>query len=338
MGLIKKSIISFVLLFSIIAMVGCGEQRVSEDTDNLNKSKVPEKSNVSEEVIQEKIISLPEKIGVAESLIMFHATDAGEPQIYTIGENADRYYYMKYTFRDGDWLSEEAEFQDECNKKNSKMIVQRVFENNDFLYLVNALILDAKKNTYELSLYRYNKKKNKLKKVEFERLSYEDKDTKTKYDVFDLQFIDDQNFVAAYNSGMFVRYNILEKKYYKYEQPLFGNFCVFDNRLYTSDMAKKKVLGFNLDSSCVDEEIQLDLQSYGYNFCTYDEEIYVGCKNGIFALNGTEAQKLIDGKVFSTYVIDEKSKVIALCRDDENFYMLFAQGNAYKLYSYAIIE
>lgn len=332
MRLIKKSVTSCVLLFSIIAMMGCGEQRVSENTENLKKS------NVSEEVIQEKIISLPEKIGVAESLIMFNATNAGEPLIYTIGENENGYYYMKYTFQDDDWISEEAEFQDECYKTNSKMIVQRVFGNNDFLYLVNAIVLDAEKNTYELSLYRYDKEKNKLKKVEFEQLSYEDKDTKTKYEVFDLQFIDDQNFVAAYNSGMFVRYNLLENKCYEFEQPLFGNFCVFNNELYTGDMAKKKVLGFNLDSSCVDEEIQLDLQSNGYNFCTYDDEVYVGCKNGIFALNGTEAQKLIDGSVFSTYAIDEKSQVVALCRNEENFYVLFAQGNAYKLYSYAIVE
>lgn len=332
MRLIKKSVTSCVLLFSIIAMVGCGEQRVSEDTEKLKKG------NVSEEVIQEKIISLPEKIGVAESLIMFNATNAGEPLIYTIGENENGYYYMKYTFQDDGWISEEAEFQDECYKTNSKMIVQRVFGNNDFLYLVNAIVLDAEKNTYELSLYRYDKGKNKLKKVEFEQLSYEDKDTKTKYEVFDLQFIDDQNFVAAYNSGMFVRYNLLENKCYEFEQPLFGNFCVFNNKLYTGDMAKKKVLGFNLDSSCVDEEIQLDLQNNGYNFCTYDDEVYVGCKNGIYALNGTEAQKLIDGSVFSTYVIDEKSQVVALCRNEENFYVLFAQGNAYKLYSYAIVE
>lgn len=153
-------------------MVGCDEQRVSEDTENLKKS------SVSEEVIQEKIISLPEKIGIAESLIMFNATNAGEPLIYTIGENENGYYYMKYTF------------QDECYKTNSKMIVQRVFGNNDFLYLVNAIVLDAEKNTYELSLYRYDKEKSKLKKVEFEQLSYVDKDTKAKYDVFDLQFID----------------------------------------------------------------------------------------------------------------------------------------------------
>lgn len=246
-------------------MVGCDEQRVSEDTENLKKS------SVSEEVIQEKIISLPEKIGIAESLIMFNATNAGEPLIYTIGENENGYYYMKYTF------------QDECYKTNSKMIVQRVFGNNDFLYLVNAIVLDAEKNTYELSLYRYDKEKNKLKKVEFEQLSYVDKDTKAKYDVFDLQFIDDQNFVVVYNSGMFVRYNLLENKCYEYEQHLFGNFCVLNNELYTGDMAKKKVLGFNLDSSCVDEEIQLDLQNNGYNFCTYDEEVYVGCKNGIFS-------------------------------------------------------
>lgn len=332
MRLIKKSIASGVLLFSIIAMVGCADTRVNEDTGILKKG------NVSEQANQEKIISLPEKIGSAESLIMFNSTNAGEPLIYTIGENENGYYYMKYTFQDGNWNSEEAEFQDECHKTNSKMIVQRVFKNNDFLYLVNAIVLDAEKNTYELSLYRYDKGKNKLNKVEFDQLSYEDKDTKTKYDVFDLQFIDDQNFIAAYNSGMFVRYNLSENKCYDYEQRLYGNFCVFDNRLYTGDMAKKRVLGYNLDLSCVDDEIQLDLQSNGYNFCVYDEEVYVGCKNGIFALNGTEAQQLIDGAGFSTYVMDEKSQVIALCRDEDNFYVLFAQGNAYKLYSYSIVE
>lgn len=332
MRLIKKNIISCVLLFCIVVMAGCGEQGVSEETEN------PQKSNVPENVSQEKIISIPEKIGINESLIMFNATNAGEPLIYTIGENENGYYYMKYTFQDGEWISEEAEFQDEYRKRNSNWIVQRVFAYKDFLYLVSALVVDAKKNTYELSLYRYDKKKNKLKKVEFEQLSYEDKDTKTKYEVFDLQFVDDQNFVAAYNSGLFVRYNLLENKRYKYEQNLSGNFCVFDNILYTGDMEKKKVIGFNLDSSCVDEEIPLDMQNNGYNFCTYDNEVYVGCKNGIFALNGTEAQKLIDGSVFSTYVIDEKSQVIALCRDKENFYVLFTQGNAYKLYSYTIAE
>ncbi len=44
------------------------------------------------------MISLPKKIGVGESLIMFHGTDEGEPLIYTIGENEEGYYYIKYTW------------------------------------------------------------------------------------------------------------------------------------------------------------------------------------------------------------------------------------------------
>ncbi len=55
-------------------------------------------------------------------------------------------------------------------------------------------------------------------------------------------------------------------------------------------------------------------------------------------MNGNEVQKMVDGKLFSTYVIDEKSQVIALCRDKKNFYMLFGQDNSYKLYSYAVDE
>ena len=114
MRLIKKSIASGVVLFSIIAMVGCADTRVNEDTGILKKG------NVSEQANQEKIISLPEKIGSEESLIMFNSTNAGEPLIYTIGENENGYYYMKYTFQDGNWNSEEAEFQDECHKMNKK--------------------------------------------------------------------------------------------------------------------------------------------------------------------------------------------------------------------------
>lgn len=61
-----------------------------------------------------------------------------------------------------------------------------------------------------------------------------------------------------------------------------GNFRVLNNSLYSGDMAKKKVLGIDLGSSYVDEEIEVDLQSNGYNFCTYEDEVYVGCENGIF--------------------------------------------------------
>lgn len=77
---IKKGIVYYVVIFSIVAMAGCGEQRTSENTDNLKKS------NTSEQVSQEKIIFLPEKIGVEESMIMFNGTDDGEARKLVDGE------------------------------------------------------------------------------------------------------------------------------------------------------------------------------------------------------------------------------------------------------------
>ncbi len=331
----RRGVIFCVMFMSLVFMAGCSE---SENAKSGNTSAPAPKESVSEQEVKEKYISMPENIGVSESLIAFNQTGDGSPLIYTIGQKGTEYYYTKYVFEDDKWLSEKAEFQDQLKKVNSEMLAQRVFMKDDFLYLVNAVILDKEKNTYELFLYRYDKDKDKLKKIKFDKLSYTDETTKAKYDMFDMQFIDDKNFAAAYNSGKLLCYNLDENTSKEYTGQIYGNFKVYDNKLFTGDLANKKITCIDLQSLNVCDEIEIDLQESGYNFCTYGDEIYVGCKNGIFALNGTEAEKLIDGTGFSTYALDDNSKVIALCRDNKNFYMLFAQGNSYKFYSYPVVE
>lgn len=331
---IKKSVVVVLVLASVFLTFGCQKQEESDKAVDNTQSESASK----QEELQEKVVSLPESIGTGESLITVSTTEQNEPLLYTIGQNGQTYFYKKYVFQEGKWTGEQAEFQDSCYEENGKMIVQRIFPNHNYLYLVTAVILDQEKNTYNLFLYRYDKENNKLKKINFDKLSYEDKDTKTKSELFDLHFIDDDNFVAAYTSGKVIRYNLSTKKSKEFEHLIYGNFCATDDMLYSSDMAKKNLIMLNLQSDAIDEKIAIDLGQNNYNFCTYNGEIYMACKNGIYVLDGNEAVKKVDGKVFSTYVIDENSAVLALSRDKDNFYVLFTQGNSYKMYSYTIGE
>ena len=331
---IKKSAAVFLVLLSVFMTFGCQKQ---EESEKPAANKQSETVSTQEEP-QEKVVSLPESIGTAESLIAVGTTEQNEPLLYTIGQNGKTYFYKKYVLQDGKWAGEQAEFQASCYEENSKMIVQRIFANHNYLYLVTAVILDQEKNTYNLFLYRYDKEKNKLKKINFDKLSYEDKDTKTKSEIFDLHFIDDNNFAAAYTSGKVIRYNLSTKETKEFEHPIYGNFCVADDMLYSSDMAKKNLIMLNLQSDSIDEKIAIDLGQNNYSFCTYNDEIYMACKSGIYVLDGNEVVKKVDGKVFSTYVIDENSAVLALNRDKDYFYVLFTQENSYKMYSYTTGE
>lgn len=61
--------------------------------------------------------------------------------------------------------------------------------------------------------------------------------------------------------------------------------------LYSSDMAKKNLIMLNLQSDSIDEKIAIDLGQNNYSFCTYNDEIYMACKSGIYALDGNESVK-----------------------------------------------
>ena len=329
---ITKKLTCFIVLISITLTMGCNETVNQEDTPPVQENLI------SEPEIQEKYISFPEKVGVKESLIMFNQTKDGLPLIYTIGQKETEYYYTKYVLENNKWVSEEAEFQDKINKVNNKMLVQRVFIRGDFLYLVNAIILDKEKNQYDLFLYQYDVKKDKLKKMQFDQLTYTDENTNVSYSIFDMQFIDDDNFVTAYQSGKLICHNLSKNTSKEFNGQIYGNFKVFGDEIFTADSAKKNIISIDWPSLSVNDEIALDLQAFGYNFCVYGDEIYVGCKNGIFSLSGSEAKKVIDGTYFSTYAINDNSQIIALCRDNNHFYMLFSEGNSYKLYAYPVVE
>lgn len=329
---VPKKLTCFIVLISIILTTGCNE------TVNQENTPPAQEDSSSEPKSQEKYISLPEKMGVNESLIMFNQTETGQPLIYTIGQEEMKYYYTKYIFENNEWISEKAEFQDAVNKENSKMPVQRVFIRGNFLYLVNAIILNKEKNQYDLLLYQYDLKKDKLKKLKFDQLTYTDESTGASYSIFDMQFIDDENFVAAYQSGKLICYNLPENTIKEYNGQIYGNFKVFQDEIFTGDSAKKNIIGIDLPSLNASDEITLDLQTNGYNFCAFGDELYVGCKNGIFSLSGSEAKKIIDGTCFSTYAINDNSQIVALCRDNDQFYVLFSEGNSYKFYAYPVVE
>gem|GEM_PF-6174319 len=110
-------------------------------------------------------------------------------------------------------------------------------------------------------------------------------------------------------------------------------------RLKAAALLKKTGETETFSSPDESEKINLAIHT-DYSFSPYSPSLaaYMACKNGIYALDGNEAVKKVDGKVFSTYVIDENSAVLALSRDTDYFYVLFTQGNSYKMYSYTAGE
>ena len=155
-NLVKKVIVCCFVVLSLTMIAGCEQQETNEkSTTNIQMN------DEVKSIEKEKLISLPEDIGNSESLIMFNQTNLGKPLLYTIGQDKQGYFYKKYTYEGNEWISEQAEFQDACYKHNKEMIVQRVFNHEDFLYLITAVVIDPEKNDYDLFLYRYNIKKER---------------------------------------------------------------------------------------------------------------------------------------------------------------------------------
>lgn len=317
-----------VFLLVMTVCTACGKAGKTEEQG------APPSETIRENISQEKLLSLPSEIGSTESLIMYNQTEDGYPLIYTIGQEGNgQYYYRKYVF-DSDWVKEEAEFQESVKQENSNMIIQRVFCNNDKMYLVNATMLDEGKD-YELSMYQYDKAKKRLSKMDFARLAYEDS-SNVKYEMFDMQFSDNSDFVAAYNSGEFIYYKANEKKSIDYTQKLYGNFKVSEKKLYTSDLSRKKIIGIDLETKEVVDQFELELQQSGYNFCMDGEDLYIACRSGIYKLENGKAEQIINGETFTPYVLDDEANIVSMSKKGNTFFILFSRKNSYAFYSYAI--
>lgn len=325
-----KCIISIVLI-AMVVCTACGEEKAVKTESRIEN---PSKS-LNQKKPTEKLLPLPKEIGYTESLIMYGQTQEGMPLIYTIGQQKEgQYYYNKYVYGT-DWTKEEAEFQKIIKKKNKNMLIQRIFCNGEKIYLVNVTILPGKEKEYNLSLYQYDKEKPELVKIDINDMVYEDKDTKVKYALADMQF-NKNDFVLGYNSGKFYLYNEKKKKRVDYTQKLYGNYKVFDGKLYTSEISKKKIIGLDLESKEVTEQFELDLQQTGYNFCTDDEELFVACKNGVYRLENEKAEQIVSGDIFTPYVLDDAANIVALNKKGNTFYILFSRDNAYEFYSYTV--